>query len=37
MGLYVIRRVLNSIGGEISVVEPPEGYETCFEVKIQRD
>jgi len=34
MGLYIVRRVLDRVDGEIGIVEPPEGFETCFEVKV---
>lgn len=34
MGLYIVKRVLSSIDGEISTVDPPEGFKTCFEVRI---
>lgn len=33
LGLYVVEKVIEQEGGEISVKEPPSGYETCFEVK----
>lgn len=36
LGLYVVERVVERSDGEISVVEPPEGFETCFEVKFER-
>lgn len=35
LGLYVVKRVVNSSDGEIEVVEPPEGFETCFEVRFE--
>lgn len=36
LGLYVVKRVVESTDGEIAVVEPPEGFNTCFEVKFER-
>lgn len=35
LGLYVVQKVIEDEGGEISVVEAPEDYETCFEVKFE--
>jgi len=37
MGLYIVDRVLDSINGEIELVEPPDGYETCFKVTIPNE
>lgn len=36
LGLYVVQRVVESSGGEIEVVDAPEGFETCFEVRFDR-
>lgn len=36
LGLYVVQRVVESSGGEIEVVEAPDGFETCFEVRFKR-
>jgi len=36
LGLYIVERVVERSDGEISVVEPPEGFETCFEVRFER-
>jgi signal transduction histidine kinase len=36
LGLYVVKRVVEGSNGEIAVVDPPEGFETCFEVKFER-
>jgi signal transduction histidine kinase len=36
LGLYVVKRVVENSDGEISIIDPPEGFETCFEVKFQR-
>ncbi|PCR89453.1 sensor histidine kinase [Natrinema ejinorense] len=36
LGLYVVQRVVESSGGEIEVVEAPDGFETCFEVRFER-
>ncbi|MFC7096067.1 sensor histidine kinase [Halobaculum marinum] len=36
LGLYVVRRIVENSDGEISVVEAPEDFETCFEVRFKR-
>lgn len=36
LGLYIVDRVLENVGGEIELVEPPEGYETSFEVRLPK-
>jgi signal transduction histidine kinase len=36
LGLYVVKRVVEDSDGSISIVDPPEGFETCFEVKFER-
>lgn len=36
LGLYIVKRVIERSDGEISIVDPPEGFETCFEVKFER-
>ncbi|WP_276258143.1 sensor histidine kinase [Haloglomus litoreum] len=36
LGLYVVKRVVERSDGQIEVVEPPEGFETCFEVRFKR-
>lgn len=33
LGLFIVKRALESLGGSIKIVEPPTGFETCFEVK----
>jgi signal transduction histidine kinase len=33
LGLYIVKRVVRNEGGDIELVEPPEGYATAFEVK----
>ena len=33
LGLYITKKVINSFGGEISIVKPESGYTTCFEVR----
>ncbi len=35
LGLHIVRRVLDSIGGRIELVDPPDGFVTCFEVTFQ--
>lgn len=32
LGLYIVKRVLRSADGDISLVSPPEGFTTAFEV-----
>ena len=32
LGLYICKRVIESIGGKIRVVKPLQGFSTCFEV-----
>ena len=34
LGLYIIRNIIESHGGTISVAEPSEGYNTCFLIKL---
>lgn len=36
LGLYIVRKSVRNIGGNIELVDPPEGYETCFEVRLPR-
>lgn len=36
LGLYIVERVVERSDGEISVVDPPEEFETCFEVRFER-
>ncbi|MDJ1431145.1 sensor histidine kinase [Halostagnicola sp. A-GB9-2] len=33
LGLYIVKNVVETQGGEIELVEPPEPYETAFEVR----
>lgn len=36
LGLYVVKRVVERSDGKISVVEAPDEFETCFEVRFER-
>lgn len=36
LGLYIVRRVVERVGGEITLVEAPDEYETAFEVRLER-
>ena len=36
LGLYLVEKALGNMGGDISVKEAPEGFETCFEVKLEK-
>ncbi len=35
MGLPIIKRVMNNLQGEINLIDPPEGFSTCFEVRFK--
>lgn len=35
LGLFIVREVLESVGGEIELVEPPDEYSTAFEVRFR--
>lgn len=37
MGLYIIEQVLETVGGNIELVDAPEDYVTCFEVTIPHE
>lgn len=37
LGLYVVEKIVEQSDGEISIVEPPENFETCFEVRFKYD
>lgn len=37
LGLKIVRDTLSSAGGRISLVPPPSGYSTCFEINIPAD
>ncbi|WP_336344795.1 sensor histidine kinase [Halalkalicoccus ordinarius] len=36
LGLYIVQQVIERAGGEIALVEPPNGFETAFEVRLPR-
>lgn len=36
LGLYIVKQVVERVDGEISLVDPPDGFETAFEVRLPR-
>lgn len=36
LGLYIVKQVVERVDGEISLVDPPSGFETAFEVRLPR-
>ena len=36
LGLPIVRRVLGSIKAKINLIDPPEGFNTCFEIKYKK-
>jgi signal transduction histidine kinase len=32
LGLWIVRQIVDTAGGEVSLADPPAGYSTCFEV-----
>lgn len=34
LGLWIVDQIVRNAGGEVSVVDPPVGYTTCFEVRL---
>lgn len=36
LGLYIVKQVVERVDGEISLVNPPSGFETAFEVRLPR-
>lgn len=36
LGLYIVNQVVDRDGGEVSLVDPPDGFETAFEVRLAR-
>lgn len=34
LGLWILSQIVAKLGGEVSVIEPPNGFSTCFEVLI---
>lgn len=36
LGLYIVQKVVNDGGGQVSLVDAPEEYETAFEVRFPR-
>jgi len=35
LGLYIVKKVLHEVSASVDLVEPPEGFRTCFEVRIR--
>lgn len=34
LGLWIVNQIAGNAGGEVSVVDPPSGYSTCFELRL---
>jgi signal transduction histidine kinase len=34
LGLWIVRQIASTVGGEVHVSEPPPGYTTCFELLV---
>ena len=32
LGLWILSQIVEKLGGEVSVIDPPAGYATCFEI-----
>lgn len=37
LGLYILRKVVEDYRGKINIVEPPEGFITCLEVRFKEE
>ncbi len=37
LGLSLIRELLRQVGGDVVVVDPPNGFATCFQVTLPKD
>ncbi|MES3676970.1 sensor histidine kinase [Halomonas elongata] len=35
LGLWIVHQIVTNAGGEVYLIDPPEGYSTCFEVVFQ--
>lgn len=36
LGLYIVKQVVNRVGGDVSLVDSPDRFETAFEVRLAR-
>lgn len=34
LGLWIVHQIISKIGGDIEVIQPPEGFSTCMEVRL---
>jgi len=34
LGLWIVHQIVSKAGGDIEVVDPPEGFSTCLEVRL---
>lgn len=34
LGLWIVHQIISKVGGDIEVIDPPEGYSTCLEVRL---
>ncbi|HMG48844.1 MAG TPA: sensor histidine kinase [Allosphingosinicella sp.] len=34
LGLWIVHQIVSKAGGTVEVIDPPEGYTTCFEVRL---
>jgi len=37
LGLWIVDQIATNAGGSVAVVEPPEGYSTCFELLLPEE
>lgn len=34
LGLWIVHQIVSKVGGDIEVIDPPEGFTTCLEVRL---
>jgi signal transduction histidine kinase len=34
LGLWIVHQIVSKAGGDVEVIDPPEGYSTCLEVRL---
>lgn len=34
LGLWIVHQIISKAGGDVEVIDPPEGYSTCLEVRL---
>ena len=34
LGLWIVKQIVDRVGGQVAVIPPPEGFTTCFEVRL---